>query len=283
MFKQNKFTNRYWRRAVFTLILALVLMFVLALPALAITYGEPDGDDHPFVGTIVVAVPGYELRQLCSGTLIADDVFLTAAHCTVYLDAIVASNPDAGVFVSFDPTISEDATFYTGNWITNPSFNGYQGPGGVSDPGDIAVIILDEAPGIVPASLPYAGMLDDMKANKSLKDSRYTVVGYGAIRESNTHGFAGILENVDRNRAEHGFLSLTKAWLTFPMTINTGNGGTCYGDSAAPHLLHVNGLETNTVVGITAWGDAPCVALDKAYRLDTPSARNFLGIYVTLP
>jgi hypothetical protein len=36
-------------------------------------------------------------------------------------------------------------------------------------------------------------------------------------------------------------------------------------------------------VSITAIGDATCRSTDKTYRLDTPSAREFLGRFVTLP
>jgi secreted trypsin-like serine protease len=93
----------------------------------------------------------------------------------------------------------------------------------------------------------------------------------------------GILDNLDRNRVEQGFLSLTKAWLTLAMTQANGNGGTCYGDSGGPHFIHLNGQETNIVVSLTVLGDAPCVATDKTYRTDTPAARAFLANFVTLP
>src|SRR3712207_600362 len=49
--------------------------------ASAITYGQPDGNRHPYVGALVGADEQGEFL-FCSGTLIAPDVFLTAAHCT---------------------------------------------------------------------------------------------------------------------------------------------------------------------------------------------------------
>jgi secreted trypsin-like serine protease len=67
------------------------------------------------------------------------------------------------------------------------------------------------------------------------------------------------------------------------MTAPTGNGGTCYGDSGGPHFIHLDGAETNIVVSITVTGDAPRKATDKTYRMDTESARSFLGEYVDLP
>lgn len=272
------------RRRNFPLIaLAAALLLIVASPGMAITHGEPDGNDHPNVGSIVLDVPDLGLFQSCSGTLIAEDVFLTASHCTVGLDGLLEAFPGTQVLVTFDPTISEGGTFFTGEWFTNPDYNGFQGKGGSSDPGDVAVIVLDAAPGITPASLPAAGMLDQLKADHVLKDTRFTAVGYGTIRETNRTGFQGILDNLDRNRAEQGYHSLTKAWLTLPMTPSNGNGGTCYGDSGGPHFIHLDGGETDIVASITVLGDAPCKASDKTYRMDTDSARNFLNDFVDVP
>jgi hypothetical protein len=169
--------------------------------------------------------------------------------------------------------------------VTNPSYNGFQGKGGRSDPGDVAVIVLDQNPGITPAQLPTAGLLDQLEQEKILKDTRFTAVGYGTTRETMTGGFQTIEDNVIRNRAEQGFNSLTKAWLTLTMVNTPGNenGGTCYGDSGGPHFIHLNGAETNIVASITVTGDAPCKATDVTYRMDTASARNFLETYVVLP
>jgi hypothetical protein len=272
-----------WFRNVIILAAATVLLLSMSMPALAITYGQPDGNAHPFVGSIVLNVPGEGLFQWCSGTLISENVFLTASHCTQPLDDILAEDPDIEVLVTFDPTISESGTFYTGEWFTNPRYNGGQGAGGRSDTGDIAVIVLDTAPGITPARLPEAGLLDDLQASHILKDTRFTAVGYGSVRDTNRTGFQGILDNLDRNRVEQGFLSLTSAWLTLSMNRSTGNGGTCYGDSGGPHFIHLDGVETNIVASITVIGDAVCKATDKTYRTDTEAARNFLADFVDLP
>ncbi len=259
------------------------LLALVVVPALAITHGVPDGSDHPNVGSIVVDVPDQGLFQWCSGTLISEDVFLTASHCTAPLDEFLADFPGSQMLVTFDPTISPSGTFFTGQWFTNPNYNDFVGPGGLADPGDVAVIVLDDAPGIVPASLPPAGLLDDLKASQVLKETHFTAVGYGTVRDSNQTGFQGILDNLDRNRSEQGFLSLTPAWLTLPMTPSNGNGGTCYGDSGGPHFIHLDGVETEIVASITVLGDAPCKATDKTYRMDTESARSFLAGFVDLP
>jgi hypothetical protein len=270
-------------RRVVTLAIATLLAVALTAPAIAITNGELDGNDHPFVGSLVIDIPDEGLFQWCSGTLIDDQVFLTASHCTAPLADILAGIPGATVKVTFASTINEDAELFTGTPITNPNYNGFQGQGGASDPGDIAVFLLDEDPGIDPAQLPKAGMLDKLKASGVLKDTRFTAVGYGTVREDNHAGPQGILDNVDRRRAEQGFHSLTKAWLTLPMTPSNGNGGTCYGDSGGPHFIHLLGVETEIVASLTVTGDAQCKASDRTYRTDTTAARAFLDDYVTLP
>jgi hypothetical protein len=144
-------------------------------------------------------------------------------------------------------------------------------------------VLDDPPPGITPARLPTAGLLDELKAGHTLKDTLFTAVGYGTVRETNRTGPQALLDNLDRNRVDQEFLSLTNSWLTLSMNLATGNGGTCYGDSGGPHFLHLDGVETNIVASVTVTGDAQCKASDKTYRMDTESARSFLGNFVTLP
>ena len=266
-------------RKFFVLSILLIMLFIMTVPAQAISYGTFDGTDHPNVGSMVAKV-GDNYYQWCSGTLISDRVFLTASHCTAPIDDFLAENPGAEMLVTFDPTIHAGGTFYTGVWHTNPA---YFTAHGSDDPGDVAVIVLDQAPGIAPASLPTEGLLDQLKSQHILNDTLFTAVGYGTVRETNHKAWQSILDNVDRNRAVQSFLSLTDAWITFSMNLATGNGGTCYGDSGGPHFLHQGEVETSTVVAVTVTGDANCKATDKDYRVDTPQARAFLSEFVELP
>lgn len=257
--------------------LAVVISLLVSPSAGAIVYGEFDGNQHPNVGTFVVEIEG-EKVSVCSGTLIAPTVFLTASHCTDFVEQALGTSD---VWVTFDPVFSESSTLIPGTTHTNPAYNRFQGPGGRSDPGDIAVIVLDEAVALAPAQLPAEGLLDELKASGQLKSQNFTAVGYGTVRETRKKAFESILDNEERRFGLQGFLSLQNAWLTLAMNEATGNAGTCYGDSGGPHFL--GGPDSNLVVSITVTGDAPCKATDVTYRLDTPSARTFLANFVSLP
>jgi Trypsin len=262
------------RTAVAVLAATLIVLAASPQATFSIVYGEFDGNRHPNVGAYVIQQDG-EFRPACSGTLIAPDVFMTASHCTAPEDIL-----GLPFWVTFDPVVDQDSELITGTAHTHPEF-GFSGPGGVSDPHDIAVIVLDSPVGIEPAQLPRRGLLDELKATHALDDQIFTAVGYGAVRETRKGGPGAILENNERRFALQSALSLQKAWLTLSMNEATGDAGTCYGDSGGPHFL--GGEASNLVVSNTVIGDAVCKATDKTYRLDTPSARDFLDDFVDLP
>jgi secreted trypsin-like serine protease len=254
-------------------IFVIVTILLIAVPAAqAITFGQPDGDDHPNVGVMLVDLYG-DLYMFCSGSLIAPDVFLTASHCTVAAAAYGAAPDD--VYVSFDPVIDENATLYHGVYDINPNY-GHD----MHDLHDVAVITLDApVPNITPAQLPPAGLLDQMKKDHTLKDARFVTVGYGGVRDDKTKGPQSILDNDERRYAEQSFLALKPFWIQLSMNPSTGSGGTCYGDSGGPHFLG----DSDVVVSLTVTGDTPCRATDVTYRLDTESARSYLSQFVELP
>ncbi len=256
-------------------VIGLVLVALLVVPgaAHAIVFGQPDGNRHPYVGALVAEwrEPG-QPDLFCTGSLIAPRVFLTASHCTAALADFGIGASD--VWVTFDPTFDADSALLPGTYQTHPDF-GFSGPGGRSDPHDIAVIVLDAPVGITPARLPTLNLLDTL----TLKRQRFTAVGYGTVRETIRGGPQNILPNSERRFATQSFLSLTKSWLNLSMNPSTGSGGTCYGDSGGPHLLG----DSNLIVSITVTGDAVCKATDVTYRVDTASARAFLDDFVAVP
>ena len=154
---------------------------------------------------------------------------------------------------------------------------------GDEGPHDIAVVLLDGAPaGFTPAELPSVGLLDRLKAAHVLDDRVFTAVGYGLVRDTKTGGPHGFSDpDGVRRYALQTAQSLTGQWLTLSMQPSTGDGGTCYGDSGGPHFL--GGVQSDLIVSITVTGDAMCRATDTTYRVDTASARAFLGEHVELP
>jgi secreted trypsin-like serine protease len=267
------------RKGFTVLLIVLAILVMTAGVGQAITFGQPDGNRHPNVGALLADYdadsPGPDI--LCSGTLIGERVFLTAAHCTAFLE----SEGIAQVWVTFAPAYDEDSTslagLFAGTYVTHPEF----GSGGASDTHDIAVVLLERSPGIAPAVLPAAGLLDQLKANHSLRDRTFTAVGYGTVREDKTGGPHALFFDGIRRYALQSALNLEKAWLLLSMNPSTGSGGGCYGDSGGPHFL--GGVQSNLLVSITITGDAMCRATDKTYRLDTASARDFLDDFVVLP
>jgi hypothetical protein len=252
------------------LVATLAASLVLAMPAGAITFGTVDtGNRFPHVGAVIAEYnePGTQ-EVLCSGTLISPTVFLTAGHCTAFLESIGIQD----VWVTFDPSFDAASPLIHGTYHTHPLF----GSGGQSNTYDLAVIVLDTpVVGITPARLPTLNQLSGM----SLKQQRFTAVGYGTVRNDKTKGPQTLSFDGMRRYADQGFRSLTKAWLNLSMNPSTGSGGTCYGDSGGPHFL----AGTNVVVSITVTGDRFCRASDVTYRLDTAWARDFLAQYVTVP
>jgi secreted trypsin-like serine protease len=253
-------------------ILLIVILF-LVTPALAITFGEPDDDVHPNVGAMIVQEPDGVKYLYCSGTLIAPDVFLTAAHCTAAAAFYGAEPHD--VYVTFDPVYDEIATLHRGTYYLNPNY-GHDS----HDLNDVAVITLDEPiTDITPAKLPSAGLLSDLKETHELKGHHFITVGYGTLRDDKTRGPHSLGGYGERYFAEQTFQALKPYWIQISMNPSTGSGGTCYGDSGGPHFLG----DSDIVVSLTVTGDAWCRATDVTYRLDTESARSFLSQYVDLP
>lgn len=268
-------------KTIAALVTATVVLMLAITSASAITYGEPDGDAHPNVGALIAEwrEPGVK-EELCSGTIIAPRIFLTAAHCTAFLEFL--GIPNDQVWVSFDQDVdpvTHSTRLIQGTWVTNPAFGG-----GQSDTGDLAVVILSRpVNGIEPASLPPEGLFDQMAAAGTLRGQEFTAVGYGVHEPEIGDGPPTFPFDGERWRSVSEFRALNDAWLHLSQNSATSDGGTCYGDSGGPNFLGAGESETNMIAAITVTGDAMCLATNVVYRLDTPSAREFLGQYVVLP
>lgn len=269
------------RRTALVAGVGLVTSLVVAVATQAITFGENDDGRHPFVGSLVAEYQGNKI-QWCSGTLVSPTVFLTAGHCLI-------GTEEAGIpiWVTFDEVIDADAdgvvdpgvTLLTGTRHVHPEY-GFSGPGGASDPHDVAVFVLTAPSSITPlGQLPTAGLLDSVDK----RTARFTAVGYGTVRDDKTRAFQSFELGTRRKMVTQEVRSVTDAWISFSQNPSTDNGGTCFGDSGGPHFLGAGASETRVVVSVTVTGDRFCRATDKTYRLDTPQARAFLDDLVAVP
>jgi len=248
----------------------LVVLAVAVVPVAAITWGQPD-TEHTNVGAMVVDWPDYGPYQVCSGTLIHPRVFLTAGHCTEGWEGTGVET----FWVNFDPyALNEKTLLDVEQVITHPDY--YWGP--TSNPHDVGVLILEKPvkKRIKPANLPEEGFLDQLLAEGKLRQGKeeadFTVVGYGG---SLSWPPPEITYDDYRQFAESEYQALLEAWLRLSQNQATGDGGTCYGDSGGP-AFWTEPDGTEVLVGITSWGDAPCVAAGFNYRVDIPETLSFI-------
>ena len=208
----------------------------------------------------------------CTGSLISATVFLTAAHCVEFLPK------DAQLYVSFAPDLyaSGIKVIAATGFTFDPAY-GHDN----ADLHDLAVVFLPAkaTKGVTIYNLPVAGYLDAISAKGALSNATFYNVGYGTGNTAT--GTPGFPYDGVRKVSVSQFGALEPNWLQLLMNTNaTGTGGDCYGDSGGPKFLT---SDPTTVVATVTSGDYVCRATTKDYRLDTPSARAFLGQFVALP
>jgi hypothetical protein len=260
--------------------LALVLVLSTIGVASAITNGQPDGDNHPYVGLVVFDVINEDGDQVpshrCSASLLSPTVVLTAGHCTdgtvaarIWFDEVVQGNPEYPF---------SGATSYDGTPHTNPDFcigcgNGL--PGFALR--DVGVVVLTEP---VPTSevneyaqLPSAGLVDTLK-NKTGID----FVGYGVqeqIRGGGPPVWTGLRNRLFApSELVSGNFVHSDEFMKLALNPGGGSGGTCFGDSGGPDLL----AGTNTVLAVNSYvTNSNCSGVGYSSRVDIPEVLEWIN------
>jgi hypothetical protein len=254
---------------------AIMLLMVLVCSGIAraVTYGEPDGDGHSYVGLVVFYNDAGKPLHSCSGTLLSPTVFLTAGHCTV---------ETASAQVWFDSAITEatqpDFPYFggvTGEPITHP---GWYSQG--TDRIDVGVVLLDD-PGVemeTYGQLPELGFLDDLATRRGTQEQTFTVVGYGTqeilpkpldewVRYSGTVSLIDLRSAISDGQ-------------NIQYTSNPGlrsSGGICFGDSGGPTLY----ADTDVVIEINSRvRNQNCKGNALSYRTDIAQTQDFVKPYL---
>jgi Trypsin len=255
-------------------------VLVCATGAQAIVNGQPDGSGHPYVGFLVTFENG-RVTGACSGSLIADGVFLTAGHCTAGSDTarIWFDEEWDGSLATFD---------VVGTPHTYPGFClGCAGGLPGADRGDVGVVTFSAGSGNVPsrhAALPAAGAVDTLK-NKAALD----YVGYGDTFQAKIPGsllpqpppffrWDGLgTRMVASGELVSGNFTNSDQFLKLSQNPSQGKGGGCFGDSGGPVLRG----GTSTVLGVNVFGpNSNCAGVGYAQRVDVPEILAWIDSFV---
>jgi hypothetical protein len=243
----------------------LALLLVFALPAGAVMFGEPDGNNHPYIGLVVFYDEGGVPRWRCSGTLLEPTVFLTAGHCT---------DGAARAQVWFQEKAAGTGYPFTGGtWGTPHTHPDFQFV--LPNTSDVGVVVLDQAaPVTTYGQLAPLGFIEEWAAAPGVE--HVDLVGYG---------LQGVIPDFSAEVARYAGDGFVKPAFNSALTDGfniqvssdpgegNGSGGLCFGDSGGPVL--VDG--TNVVIAVNSFVlNSYCMGNGFSYRTDIANAQDFI-------
>jgi hypothetical protein len=258
-------------------LIAVALLLATVIPAFAVTFGVPDGEDHPYVGLMVFDVDGSPSHR-CTGTLLSPTVMLTAGHCTfgtsggrVWFETDVEAGIPGNGYPSGGGTSIEFSEIHT-----HPDYND-----GAFYLFDVGIAILSQPVDLdTYGTLADIGTLDSLKTKRGLQDQSFTVVGYGLqsvkpTLEQDRVRYRGTVNLIDVS----GTGGIPKGTSVL-LTNNPGKhatGGTCFGDSGGPTFWG----DTNIIVAVTSFGlNQNCKGIGGGYRIDTADDQEFINSFL---
>jgi hypothetical protein len=279
------------RRISTAVALAATLVLGAVGAAAAVTNGQPDGDNHPYVGLLVFDYAPGSPGWRCSGALISPTVVLTAGHCT---DGAVAARAWFAEDVTYDavpfplyPFGGPGSGAVEGTPYTNPDYNSPDNPygGGNGLPAfsyrDVGVVVLAEPVDVGGfAELPAAGLNDTLKSKTAVD-----FVGYGVqeqvMSEPGENPFdrwTGLrMRMYAPGRTVSGKFVHSDEYLRLSLNPGGGKGGTCFGDSGGPDLLG----GTNTVLSVNSYvTNVNCSGVGYASRVDIPEVLEWIDSFM---
>lgn len=248
----------------------------------AITWGQEDtNSDYPNVGSIMALWnDGTTYLQWCSGTLIHPRAFLTAGHCVYSMQAYAAAGLVLGFWVTFDFDASIAAEYIpVADAILHPDY--LTPPPSLRHWPDVGVLILaDAVTGITPATLPYEGLLKELKrAHLLTSKTKILTVGYGTLLDFPPPEVVSP-DDLHRRYAYSEFRGLLKSWLLVNQNPSAGNGGTGYGDSGGPAFWVDPQDQSLILVGTTSYGDPNLIATTFFQRTDIARTLGFINAVI---